>query len=206
MHDLPDAKAHLAAALKLDSQDPYAHQFLASIYFLEGNLEAAIQHWNRGGRPRIEEIKMVPQPRLKADLLDRAFAFSPASVLELEDFRTTRARLDLLEIYPRYRFELSPRPDQRFDLTFYPIEKNSWGNSKLEGLLSILKGVPYQTVYLDFFNLRQSALNSESLLRWDAQKRRLATSFSGPWRENPKWRYRVYFDGRKENWDLSRSF
>src|SRR5438876_2211014 len=37
MHDLPDAKAHLAAALKLDSQDPYAHQFLASIYFLEGN-------------------------------------------------------------------------------------------------------------------------------------------------------------------------
>src|SRR5438034_7617345 len=52
MHNLPDAKAHLAAALKLDSQDAYAHEFLASIHLLEGNLEAAIQHWNRVGRPR----------------------------------------------------------------------------------------------------------------------------------------------------------
>ena len=200
------AKAHLARALKLDGQDSYAYEFLASLYFLEGNLEAAIKYWNRIGKPKIQEIKMRPQPRLRAELLDRAFALAPASLLKLEDLRATQTNLDLFGIYPRYRFELSPRQDQKFDLMFYPVEKNGWGNSKLEGVFSVLKGVPYQTVYWDFFNLRQSALNFESLLRWDAQKRRAFSSLSGAWRRNPKWQYRLHFDARKENWDLSRTY
>ncbi|PYV44887.1 MAG: hypothetical protein DMG06_04565, partial [Acidobacteria bacterium] len=200
------AKAHLAQALKLDQQDSYAYEFLASLYFLEGNLEAAIKYWNRVGKPKIHEVKMNPQPRLRGDLLDRAFALAPASLLKLEDLSATQTNLDLLGIYPRYRFELSPRQDQRFDLLFYPVEKNGWGNSKLEGLFSVVKGAPYQTVYWDLFNLKQSALNFESLWRWDAQKRRIFSSFSGAWRGNPKWRYCLHFDGRKENWDLSRTY
>src|SRR5881409_2409796 len=97
--------------LKLDPQDSYGQEFLASVYFLDGNLEAALQHWNRVGKPAIEEIKMVPAPQLRPDLLERAFAFAPAALLKLEELRSTEARLDLLEIYPRYRFELLPRKD-----------------------------------------------------------------------------------------------
>lgn len=206
MGDLSKAKACLRRALKLDPQDSYGQEFLASVYFLEGNLEAAIQHWNQVGKPAVEEIKMAPPPQLRPDLLDRAFAFAPAGLLRLEELRTTQARLDLLEIYPRYRFELLPRKDDAFDVLFTPAEKNGWGDNKFEALLSLLKGVPYQTVYPEFYNLRKSAFNSLSLVRWDAQKRRVFTCFSGPLGGNPRWRYRLLLDGRKENWDLTRSF
>ncbi|HET6931700.1 MAG TPA: tetratricopeptide repeat protein, partial [Candidatus Acidoferrum sp.] len=42
-----DAKADLRRALAMNSKDEYANNFLASIYFQEGNLEAALKFWNR---------------------------------------------------------------------------------------------------------------------------------------------------------------
>ena len=44
--DFRSAKNHLHAALKLNPRDSYSREFLATIYFLEGNLEAALKYWN----------------------------------------------------------------------------------------------------------------------------------------------------------------
>src|SRR5262249_19750035 len=147
MRNFAKTKAYLRRALKFDPNDSYARDFLATVFFLEGNLDAAVRHWNEVGKPLVEEIKMVPRPQLKADLLDRAFAFAPASPLKVKEFRTTQSWLDLLEIYPHYRFELLPRQDNTFDLLFSPAEKNGWGSNTIAGLLSTFKGIPYQTLY-----------------------------------------------------------
>jgi tetratricopeptide (TPR) repeat protein len=200
------AKAELRKALRLDPGDRYALDFLATVYFLEANLDAALEYWNRIQKPQIEEIKIDPRPRLDPILFDRAFTFSPASVLELADLRTTEARIDALGIFPRYKFELSGRDDEKFDLAFRSKERNGWGSSKAAGLISLLRGVPYETVYPEWYNLRHSAINFESLLRWDAQKRRAFAALSGPLGRDPRLRYRVYLDGRNENWDISTTF
>jgi hypothetical protein len=195
--DYRTAKACLRRALRLDPEDRYANNFLGTIYFLEDNLEAALKFWNRAVKPQVEQIRMEPQPRVDPALLDRAFAFSPASVLTGRDLLATEARLDALGIFPYYRFQLSPGDSEDFDMLFHARERNGWGEGKIDGLVSLLRGVPYQTVYPEFFNLRRSALNFQSMLRWDAQKRRAFASFSGG---NPRRRYRIYFDGRNENW------
>ncbi len=201
-----EAKTALEKALKLERQDQYTLEFLASIFWLEGNLEGALKYWNQIDKPGIEEVKRVPKPRLRPEILDRAFAFSPAGQLTLEDFRTTRARLERLEIYPRCHFELQPKPDQKFDLLFHPLEKNGWGENRLEKAFSIFQNIPSLSIRLDLYNLRQSAANSESQFRFDSQKLRAFTQFSAPLGGNPSWRYRFYLGGRKENWNLTRSF
>jgi tetratricopeptide (TPR) repeat protein len=199
------ARAYLARALRLDPGDAYGNDFLGTLFFLEGNLEAALKYWNRADKPLLEEIQLKPRPLVNPVLLDRAFAFSPASILKLRDLQTTKARLELLEIFPRYRFDLSPRIDQKFDLVFHAIERNGWGNTRLEGIVSLLRGTPYQTIYPEFFNLKQSAWNWVSLLRVDSQKRRVFSSLSGPLQNDPGWRVRFYLDGRRENWDVTRT-
>ena len=204
--DFRAAKADLRQALRLDPSDRYAADFLATLYLLEGNLEAALKYWNPIGKPRIENIKLDPRPRVNPVLLDHAFAFSPASVLRLDDLRTTEARLDTLDIFPRYRFDLAPRQDQSYDLTFRPVERDGWGSSKTQALVSLFRGVPYQTIYPEFYNLKQGATNFVSLLRWDAQKRRAYAAFSRPLGLDPKWRYAFHFDGRDETWNLSQTF
>ena len=203
------ATRHLQRALRLDPRDRYAINFLATLYFLEGNQEAALQYWNRIGKPRIEQIKTDPGLRIDPALLDRAFTCAPASVLTLEQYRATLQRLKQLGIFPTFRLDLVPlsgKGEGAFDLTLSAVERDGWGPNKVAGLISLLRGLPYETVYPEASNLRHSALNVDSLFRWDDQKRRVFASVSAPVARNPQYRYSLYADGRNENWDISRTF
>jgi hypothetical protein len=70
----------------------------------------------------------------------------------------------------------------------------------------VFSGLPYETVYPSYFNIGGSATNFDSLLRWDAQKRRAWLSLSWPMHSLPQWRWQVAVDGRDENWAIRNSF
>lgn len=196
----------LLIASRISPGDSYVNDFRGSLYYLQGNLEAALKFWNRVGKPRVESVGSEPVPRLNPELLDRAFAFAPGSTLRLPELLATEERLQALEIFPNYSFTLSARPDERFDVTFHASERNGWGSSKFGGLLSTFRGVFYQTITPEYYNIQGSGTNAQALLRWDAQKRRALLSVSGPLRGNPRWRYRVAVDLRNENWAIRESF
>jgi tetratricopeptide (TPR) repeat protein len=202
---LPTAAAWLRRSLHLDPSDSYANDFLGTIYFLEGNLEAALKYWNRIGKPQIDLVQPDASLHTRPVLLDRALAFSPASELHRAELLTSLARLEGLEVFADPRLRLAARPDGKFDAVLNLQERNGLGNV-WEALLSTFSGVAYQTIYPAYFNLGGSAINLTSLVRWDAQKRRLQGSISGPLHRNPKWRYCVGFDLRNENWDIRDSF
>jgi tetratricopeptide (TPR) repeat protein len=196
----------LRLGLRLDPHDDYANNFVATIYYLQWNLQAALKYWNRAGKPKIENVGFDPVPRIRAAVLDRAFAFAPGSTLTVPDLLTSEARVQALGIFPFFDFKLAARDDGNFDLGFNSQERNGFGDGKLQALISTLSGAPYQTVYPAYYNLGGSAVNVVSLLRWDAQKRRAAATLSGPWRSNPKWRYSFGIDLRNENWAIRDSF
>ncbi len=191
---LPEAKAHLKSALDAAPSDTYTNDFLATVYFLENNTESAVKYWNRVGKPFLENIHVDPPLRMNPVLLDRAFAFSRASVMDLDDFYTTEARLEGTDVFSRYQMELSPAEGDRFDLTLRAAEQNgpAW--------LSWMRGLPYETVHPEFFNLGGNAVNVRSMMRWDANKRRAYASITAPLRGNPKWGFYAAVDARRENW------
>ncbi len=200
------AARYLRRALRIDPADSYANDFLGTIYFIAGNLEAALKFWNRAGKPYIESVQPDHELRARPALLDRALAFSPASVLHLVDYATSRARLAGLGVFPSPRIRLIARPEGKFEAVLDSPERNGFGDSLWQGLISTFSGVGYQTIYPEYFNIRGSAINVMSLVRWDAQKRRLTAALSGPLHANPRWRYRLGFDLRNENWDIRESF
>lgn len=202
----PRAGAYLRRALRIDPADSYANEFLATIYFLRENPEAALKYWNRLNRPRIENVLTQPKPRLDPALLDSAFAFSPAETLLLSDLLTTESRVAALEIFPTSRFDLIARENGAFDLMFRSQERNGWGSSTLDGLAGLFRGLPYQTIYPALWNLKDEAMNLQGMLRWDPEKRRAQASISSPWHHNAKWHYRMSTDLRNENWDILPSF
>lgn len=202
----PQATHYLRRALKLDPSDSYANDFLATVYFLQSNLDAALKYWNRVDKPRIEAVRADPVPHVNPELLDRALAFSPASTLRSPELSTSEERVRGLGIFPSYHFDLQARPDGNFDVAFRNQERNGWGNSTWEVLFLVFRGLPFQTVYPEFFNLKHEAINIESLFRWDAEKRRAFAVVSAPLAHNPKWRYGLNVDLRGENWDIRPSF
>jgi hypothetical protein len=198
----PRAVRHLRRALALDPNDPYTSDFLAATFLLQGNLEAALKYWNRIAKPRVERVRAEPVPRLRPELLDRALAFAPASTLHLPDLLTSQARLRGLGVFPTFHFDLQAREDGAFDMVLLNRERTGWGSSTLETLLLAFRGLPFQTVHGEVFNLKREAMNFTSLFRWDAEKRRGFASFSAPLGGNPKWRYGLQADLRSENWNI----
>ena len=230
-HHFRTATKNLRHALAIEPADGYANNFAASIYFLEGNLEAALKYWNKIDEPRLADLSFDPQPRLNPIIMDRAFAFSPGAVWERNHFLATLARLEALNVFTAMRFDLqvtqpssaeappshpentslpqskngsdSDAPAERFDLVFHSIERPGWSDSKWESAVSFLRGLPYQTVYPEFYDLGHSGLNWRSLVRFDDQQRRISSEIAAPFSDDPKWRYRIYIDGRNENWNIS---
>lgn len=196
------AARDLHRALRLDPRDTYVNDFLGTVYFLEGNLEAALKYWNRVEKPRIDHVRTDDSLKVSPILLDHAFTFSPASTLTLRDLLASENRLQGLEIFPSYRFELLAVPQGNFDLVFHAQERNGFGNSTLEKVLALVSGLPYQEIRPEYDNFRMRAINLVSLIRWDPEKRRLSAALTGPLGQDPRWRFRLSTDLRNENWDI----
>lgn len=200
-----EAARWLRRALRLNPGDAYAADFLGTIYLLEGNLDAALKYWNRVDKPEVREVRIEPALEVDPVLLDRAFALAPASIVRLRDLADTRARVSGLEIFPMFDIRLEARADGKFDARFAARERNGFGSGTIEALALALRGAGFQTIHLEYFNIGRAAMNSLTLVRWDAQKRRLTSSLSGPLGMNPRRRYRFGVDFRRENWDLRSS-
>ncbi len=200
------AKHDLRRALQLDATDAYANEFLATIYFLEGNLEAALKYWNRIGKPQIKEIRSEPALHVRPALLDHAFAFAPASTLTADELLTSDARLRGLDIFSGYKLDLTALPDGNFDAVFRAREQNGFGDGKLQALVRTFGSAVFLEVTPSYYNLHGSATNIISLFRWDSEKRRALASLEGPFKSSPKWRYSIGADLRNENWVIQTSF
>ncbi|HEV2134826.1 MAG TPA: tetratricopeptide repeat protein [Terracidiphilus sp.] len=202
----PRAARLLRHAVKLAPDDKYANNFLATVYYLEGNLEGALQYWNRLGKPNIASVREQPQPLVSPALLDHAFAFSPAATLRLPQFYLTNARVRALGIFPQYHFDLDALPDGNFDVVFRSRELDGFGGGKWEAAVLVLRGLPFQQVNPAYYNFRHEAINFDSMFRWDAQKRRIFARASGPFQNGAMYRWNVAADLRDENWALRDSF
>jgi len=119
---------------------------------------------------------------------------------------TTQSRLENLGVFSNRRIELTPAESGNYALTLHLAERNGWGDSKVEGIVSLLSGLPYATIYPEFYNLGRDAVNLTSLARWDSEKRRVSLSLSLPLNGDPSLRLRLYADARNENWNLARTF
>lgn len=196
----------LRRARRIDPADPYVSNFLGTVYFLSGNLDAAFGNWNRIQKPAIDNLDLDPHLRVRRLLLGRAFAFSPRAVPEEPQFATTALRLDGLGIFPAWSLHLNALANGHFDAVFRAQEQDGFGASPLEAAVSTFGGIPYATIYPSYANIHQSAMNVESLFRWDAQKRRAWVDLSAPLNGLPWWRWKISADLRNENWAIRRSF
>jgi tetratricopeptide (TPR) repeat protein len=200
------AAALLRASLKLAPDDTYANDFLATVYFLEGNTEAALKYWNRAGKPRVGAVRVEPEPRVDAAQLDRAFAFAPSSVMTRKQYLGTQTRVAAMGIFPRPQFDLRVRDAGDFDVVMRAAERNGLGDSKLEVLVGLLHAAPFEALTVDAYNLRRRAINVASMVRFDTNKRRLNAELSGPLDARSRFRYEVGLDLRNENWAVRDGF
>jgi hypothetical protein len=201
-----DSERWLQRALHLSPKDSYSLDFLGTVYYLQGNIDAALKYWNRVGKPQISSVLSEPPPKIRPALLDRAFTFAPSSTLQLAALQTTSARIRQLDVFPTFRFDLEAQPDNSFNLTFRGSERNGCAGNSWQCLLVIFGETPAQTLNFSYFNIAGRAMNFASSFRWDGEKRRVVGQLELPVANNPKWQVHASTDLRNENWAVRNSF
>jgi hypothetical protein len=202
----PQTTRDLRHALRRAPSDAYANDFLGTTYFVEGNLEAALKYWNRAGKPHIEDVREDPTPRISPALLDHAFAFSPAATLTLPEILDSDARIRALGVFPQFHFNLNARTNGNFNFVFRARELSGFGGTRLESLVLFFQGLPFQEVNPQYYDIHGEAINFTSIVRWDAQKRRIFAQFSGPFERSARYRWQLTADLRGENWAVRNGF
>ena len=206
LKDFAAAKSDLRRALQSKPKDEYALEFLGTIYLLEGNIDAALKYWNRVGKPRLAAVTLQPEPRLNATLRKNAVNFNPPQILDRKTWLATGEKLRNLGVFPERRLELTPAGEQDYAAVLRLSERDGRDELGWAGLISLLSGTPYQTVYPEWYNVGTRAINFTSVARWDAQKRRAFASLSFPVEGRADRVASVYVDGRDENWNLTQTF
>lgn len=201
-----ESETWLRRALHLSPKDSYTLDFLGTVFYLQGNIDAALKYWNRIGKPRVGTVEAWPKPRLNPMLFDRAFAFAPASTLELSDLRTTNRRIQQLDLFSSFRLNLEAQSDDSFNVTFRGSERNGCAGNSWACLLVVFGQTPAQTLNFSYFNIAEKAINFVSMFRWDEEKRRAGAQIEFPVAGNPQWGIQAGTDLRNENWALRNSF
>lgn len=194
--DYARSKTYAERAEQTDPLDSTTNDLLATLYLLDGNVEAALKHWNRIGQPAIRNVGIDPALAIDPVLLDHAFAFSSGSVMTVPDLLLTQRRLDTTRSLSTYRFDFVPVDDNRFDVTLHAADATG------PHYLSWLRGLPYQTVQPHMTDMGRRTLNGNSLLRWDPMKRRAMVSADGTFDGHDSMRFLASADARDELWDF----
>ncbi|HYI96819.1 MAG TPA: hypothetical protein VEX68_24975 [Bryobacteraceae bacterium] len=195
------AKSYLHRGLKIDRSSAYANEFLGSLYFLDGNLYAALKYLNRVRRPVIGNVVFSPELPLRSELSQRLSAVSTGQLLTGKRLALTERNFERLLIFGSPKFELTPVAKNEYGLLIRSPVLAQPLSGVAGSLLPFARGLPYKHINLDWLNMYRRALAITSLWRWDPEKQRIAVKYRAPLLHGT---YTIWTDLRDENWELNR--
>ena len=200
-NNVDSAKSELRRALSADPNNNYASDLLATIDMSEGEVQAALQSWNKTGRPVVADILHNYYLSFGSWVVRKGVAFHPASVLRYSEWKTTESQLLETGNFANVGLEIEPTqiPDQ-----YTAVVRTTPKTNTLGGLVfGIVKGAPFSTSYLDFWNIQNSGINFNGNYRWDTDRRRAEGRFKIPLPIDGLLQLEVGDTWRSERWDLS---
>lgn len=199
-----EAKRLLHHARRLGATDPYVNEFLGTLYLLDGNVEATLALWNPTGKPVLADgpLETGFEGILRPSLASDAVPFSAGHVLTRNEVLRAERISALLGVCGSERAILEAAEGGRYRAQLQCVERASFGENRVASVLMLARGLGYQTIHLHLPNLQHRAWSWNSMLRWDARKRRLWMETAMPLAGRPGWRVRADGDARHEYWQM----
>ena len=202
-NDTESAKSELREALAADPNNNYAVDLLATIDMSEGDVQSALRSWNKSGRPILDDILHNYYLSFGSWVVRNAVAFHPAGVLHYNDWKTTESRLLETDNFANVGLEIEPaRAPDRYNAIVRTTAKT---NSFAGFMFNLAKGVPFNTAYVDVWNMGNRGANFNGNYRWDADRRRIEGGLKIPLPMGALTYLEIGNTWRSERWDLSPS-
>lgn len=201
-NDLDRARQSLRTALTIDPGNKYANDLLATVDMSMGNVEAALNAWNRDDRPIVGGVLQNGHVEFENWVVAKASTFRVGEKLTWDKWKTTETRLRETGIYSNVGLEIEPTtaPDRYTAV----IRTSSKTNSKETLLIPLLEAVFFETPSLTLFNLGNTGINLNSSYRFATNRHRARVGVHAPLPLPGLF----FFEGtgtyRSERWDITR--
>lgn len=172
------AVSDLSRALEI-RDDEYARDLLAASLHLAGRPEQALAEWNRLGRPILGSVTLAGLQHTRDSVARRELSLRPGEVLDLDQLRESRLRLQQVGVFDRVTLRPLPRGGSEADLEVALTERHGLFGSKVGFLVSTAVGAVHGRVQLQYANLGGSGVSFGGQYRW--QKNRPEASLSLSW-------------------------
>jgi len=201
-NDFDAAKNAFRMALAVDPGNYYASDQLAVMDMSQGDVQAALEAWNKSDRPHINDILHNYYLGFGSWVVRDAIAFQPSGTLKYSEWKTTEWRLLQTENFSNVGIEIEPTrvPDQ-----YNAVVRTSRKTNSLSGFaFNLIRGAPFETTYVNLWNMRNSGVNFNGLYRWDANRRRAEGLLKIPLPIGGLVQLELGDIWRKERWDVSK--
>ena len=177
-NDVDAAKKELRNTLTVEPDNGFASDQLATIDMSEGDVQSALRTWNKSGRPFISDILHNYYLTFGSWVVRRAVAFHPSGTLRYSEWKTTEARLFETENFANVGLEIEPTriPDQYNAVVRTTRKTNTLGDLAF----NLVKGAPWETSYVNVWDIANSGVNFNADYRWQTNRRRLDGQFKLP--------------------------
>ena len=201
-NDLDRARQSLKQALTVDPANRYAGDLLATVDMSMGNVEGALEAWNRDGRPVIGDVLHNGHVEFENWTIAKASTFRTGEILTWGKWKTTEVRLRETAIYANTGLEIepTPAPDRYTAVIRAPLKTNS--TEQL--ILPALEALFFRSPTLRLWNLRNSAVSLRLNYRFATNRHRAEVGILAPLPLPGLLFLEATGTYRSERWDISR--
>jgi len=168
--DIDSARAALQRAIRIDPTNVAAADLIAAVELSEGEVQTALRYWNRSGNPIVNEVLHNTNISFGHWTVKDGNAFQPGHMLTYAQWRTTQLRLFETDIFSNVGIAIEPAPTSP---KYNPVILTTDKVNDLTNLaFDVVKGAPWQTSYLNWWDIANSGISLNSSYRWDYNRKR----------------------------------
>jgi hypothetical protein len=168
--DTERARESLQHALRIDPANVAAADLIAAVELSEGEVQTALGYWNRTGNPIVNEVLHNTNIAFGHWTVQEGNAFNPGQLLTYGKWRTTQLRLLETDIFSNVGIAIEPSPSaSKYNPVILTTDKV---NDLTILAFDIVKGAPWQTSYLNWWDIADSGISVNSSYRWDYNRKR----------------------------------
>ena len=168
--DADSAREQLHRALQIDPKNADAADLLAAIELSEGEVQTALHYWNATGFPIVNNVLHNTNVGFGHWTVREANAFKIGELMTYGQWRTTQRRLYNTQVFSNVGVAVEPAPAPgRYNPVILTTDRK---NDLFNILFGIVKGSPYETAYLDYWDIGDSGISLNSSYRWNFNRKR----------------------------------
>jgi Tfp pilus assembly protein PilF len=176
--DVDSARHSLQRALRIDPANVAAADLIAAVELSEGEVQTALGYWNRSGNPIVNEVLHNTNISFGHWTVQDGNAFKPGHMLTYAQWRTTQLRLLETDIFSNVGIAIEPAPaSPKYNPVILTTDKV---NDLTNLAFDIVKGAPWQTSYLNWWDIANSGISLNSSYRWDYNRKRGELQLQAP--------------------------